>query len=435
MMTNGYKETKVGKIPEEWDVVRLINVLDEFQNGYAFSAKSYSQTGIPIISMACIGLDGSFQFSHKKTKYWNESMKNELSKYLLEKGDLLIAMTDVTPKKNLIGRMTIIDIDEEFFLNQRVGLLKTNNKINKVYLKYLSNSRFWRNYSISVSSLGVQANLSTKDIKRGKIPLPPLPEQQNIAEILSTVDEAIEKTAAIIEETRQLKKGLMQKLFTEGIGHTRFKETKIGSIPEAWEINRLNNFGEFLRGKSINKSEITESGFPCVRYGDIYVQYEFANTVTHFSAFIGKETADNGQRIKYGDIIFAGTGETQEDIGKCVAYVRDEKAYAGGDLFLFRPSNGISVNSEFLSYCLNSGEVGRLKSRLGQGLSIFHIYPSHVQTLEVPLPTIEEQNQIVKILNEVDAKIEKEEAVKAELEQLKKGLMQVLLTGKVRVKA
>ena len=149
---------------------------------------------------------------------------------------------------------------------------------------------------------------------------------------------------------------------------TRFKETKIGRIPEEWKVQPLGDLGEFFKGTSITKSEIVETGLPCIRYGDIYVQYENDNIVTHFSAFISKETAENSRRIYAGDILFAGTGETQEDIGKCVAYTIDEEAYAGGDLIVFSPKEEHELNSVFLSYCMNNGEVAKSKSRLGQGL-------------------------------------------------------------------
>lgn len=209
-----------------------------------------------------------------------------------------------------------------------------------------------------------------------------------------------------------------------------YKETKIGTIPEVWEVRQLGSFGDFFKGKTITKSEITESGFPCIRYGDIYVQYEFANIVTHFSAYISKETAKNGRRLLKGDIIFAGTGETQEDIGKCVAYTRDDEAYAGGDLVVFRPKKDIGVDSEFLSSCLNTGEVAKRKSRLGQGLSVFHIYSSHLQTLEVPLPPLLEQKKITVILSTVDDAIEKTDTMIEETKQLKKGLMQKFFVNK-----
>ena len=95
-------------------------------------------------------------------------------------------------------------------------------------------------------------------------------QQQQITEILSTVDKSIEKTDAIIKETRQLKKGLLQKLFTEGIGHTRFKETKIGKIPEEWEVGRLDNWLDLITYGFTNPMPTTNSGPYMITAKDIY---------------------------------------------------------------------------------------------------------------------------------------------------------------------
>ena len=209
-----FKDTKIGRIPKDWGVVRLEEVLAEFQNGYAFSSKGYQKIGIPIVSMAYIGLEGKFNFNYNKANYWSEEERENLSRYLLKEEDLIIAMTDVTPKKNLIGRMVQIDIDDEFFLNQRVGLLRCNNKIDKKFLMYLGNSKFWRRYAIGHSTLGVQTNLGTKEIKKGRILLPPLSEQKKIAEILSEADAKIEKEEIKKKKLEQLKRGLMQQLLT-----------------------------------------------------------------------------------------------------------------------------------------------------------------------------------------------------------------------------
>jgi len=163
------------------------------------------------------------------------------------------------------------------------------------------------------------------------------------------------------------------------------------------------------------------------------VQYKDSNTITHYSFYINGETAQKGRLLKKGDIIFAGTGETQEDIGKCVAFTKEDEVYAGGDLVVLRP-NIKQINSEFLSYSLNSGDVANRKKRLGQGLTIFHLYADHLKTLLLPIPPLSEQKKIAEILSEVDNKIEAEQKTKTELEKLKKGLMQQLLTGKKRVK-
>ncbi len=196
----------------EWEEVRLGELIKEFVNGYAFTASNYKNHGIPIITMGNISLDGNFDERQLKQNFWEDD--DALDKYKIKLGDLLIAMTDVTPDKNLIGRMTIVDVDKTFYLNQRVGLLKLSNKIDSIFLKYLSNESSWRKYSIAVSASGVQANIGTKDIKKGVIHLPHLDEQQKIASVLSNADQEIELLEQQLADLKQEKKALMQQLLT-----------------------------------------------------------------------------------------------------------------------------------------------------------------------------------------------------------------------------
>ena len=196
----------------EWEEVRLGELIEEFVNGYAFTASNYKNHGIPIITMGNISLDGNFDERQLKQNFWEDD--DALDKYKIKLGDLLIAMTDVTPDKNLIGRMTIVDVDKTFYLNQRVGLLKLSNKIDSIFLKYLSNESSWRKYSIAVSASGVQANMGTKDIKKGVIHLPHLDEQQKIASVLSNADKEIELLEQQLADLKQEKKALMQQLLT-----------------------------------------------------------------------------------------------------------------------------------------------------------------------------------------------------------------------------
>ncbi|SJM36992.1 EcoKI restriction-modification system protein HsdS [Psychrobacter pasteurii] len=196
----------------EWEEVILEDHLESFQNGYAFKASHYEETGIPIITMGNIGLDGKFNERLSKVNYW--SYDKALERYEVNNGDLLIAMTDVTPDKNLIGRMTIVTTDKTFYLNQRVGLIKPKPTLDKHFLRCLSNDVCWRRYSLAVSASGVQANMSTKDIKNGTIKLPSFKEQQKIAAVLTNANKEIELLEQQLADLQQEKKALMQVLLT-----------------------------------------------------------------------------------------------------------------------------------------------------------------------------------------------------------------------------
>ena len=209
-----------------------------------------------------------------------------------------------------------------------------------------------------------------------------------------------------------------------------FKKTKLGWIPEDWEVSRLFDIGIFYKGKGISKKELSPVGLPCVRYGEIYTRHDF--TIREFYSFICREIARQSQKIYCNDILFAGSGETAEEIGKAVAYLNDHEAYAGGDIIILRVSN--DNDAEFLAYLLNSHLINHQKSRLGEGQSVVHIYINELSQILIPYPPLPEQNAIAKLLSIWDKALDKLTRLIELKEKKKKWLMQQLLTGKKRLK-
>jgi type I restriction enzyme S subunit len=200
-------------------------------------------------------------------------------------------------------------------------------------------------------------------------------------------------------------------------------------IPEDWEIRRLEDIGSFTKGKGILKDQVVQNGYPCVRYGEIYTTYDF--TIKDFKSYITEETTTESKLIKQGDILFAGSGETAEEIGKSIAYIGTKKAYAGGDVIILSPN--IDVSSECLVYMLESKFSRKQRRVLGQGNSVVHIYSSDLAKLKIPLPPLPEQKAIASVLSTWDDAIHKTEQLIAQKELRKKWLMQELLTGKKRL--
>ncbi|WP_051316923.1 restriction endonuclease subunit S [Haloplasma contractile] len=209
-----------------------------------------------------------------------------------------------------------------------------------------------------------------------------------------------------------------------------YKRTKVGIIPDDWKLVKIGDIGEFLKGKGISKKELVEDGIPCIRYGEIYTKHH--NYIKNFISFIPKSETHNAKLIMQGDILFAGSGETLEEIGKSVAYLEDKEAYAGGDIVILRPVQ--SNNSKYLGFALNGPLINSQRRKVGQGHSVVHIYSRDLKSLLLPLPSLSEQNKIANILSTWDKAIDlKEELIKQKKEQ-KRGLMQLLLTGKKRLK-
>ncbi|OGV59206.1 MAG: hypothetical protein A2X45_10770 [Lentisphaerae bacterium GWF2_50_93] len=208
------------------------------------------------------------------------------------------------------------------------------------------------------------------------------------------------------------------------------KKTPHGWIPSEWDIKTLGELGSFSKGKGISNSEKQKNGYPCITYGDIYTKYDIR--IKKFFSFIDEKSARASQRIYKGCILFAGSGETLDDIGKCVAFDNNEEAYAGGDIIIFTPRG---VNVIYLSYLLNSHNMLKDRRKIGQGHSVVHIYSSGLGVLNVHLPPLSEQGKIAEILSIWDEAIANLTKLVEEKEKLKQCLMQQLLTGKLRFKS
>ena len=207
-----------------------------------------------------------------------------------------------------------------------------------------------------------------------------------------------------------------------------YKQTEVGVIPDDWEVSTLADIGTFAKGQGIRKDQAQSGNLPCVRYGEIYTNHN--DIVRNFRSFISAEVALTSKKLKEGDLLFAGSGETKEDIGKCVAFLASVEAYAGGDIVILSPRKG---DSAFLGYLANSPELVRQKSSRGQGDAVVHISATALSTIKLPFPPEHEQHVIAITLSDVDALLAKIDQLIAKKRDLKQAAMQQLLTGQTRL--
>lgn len=215
----------------------------------------------------------------------------------------------------------------------------------------------------------------------------------------------------------------------QGVVPKGYKKTKIGILPEDWEVKKLGKIGELLRGKGIPKSQIKDSGVDCVIYGQIYTIYNFFTKELYSQ--VDSETAENSTEIQYGDLLFTSSGETSEEIGKCVMYLGHKRAVVGGDIVILRPKD--IIKNKVYSYLLNTEIINKQKYKLAQGHSVVHLYSSHLKDIKIPIIPLQEQEKIAQILSTWDKAIEKIEQLIQKKEIQKKGLTWQLLTGETRL--
>ncbi len=205
-------------------------------------------------------------------------------------------------------------------------------------------------------------------------------------------------------------------------------QTRLPGFQGTWEVKRLGDLGVFLKGSGVKKDDSRSGDLPCVRYGEIYTHHN--DCIRSFNSWISRDVASTATRLKSGDLLFAGSGETKAEIGKCVAFVQECEAYAGGDIVILRP---VGVDPVFMGYYCNTSPINAQKASKGQGDAVVHIGAAALAAISVGLPTQAEQTAIAVVLSDMDDELTALEARRDKARALKQGMMQELLTGRIRL--
>ena len=192
------------------------------------------------------------------------------------------------------------------------------------------------------------------------------------------------------------------------------------SIIKTWPMVRLGELGTMVRGNGIKRSETIEKGCPCLRYGEIYTSFDVI--LDKPRSFVPKELFDRSVKIKKGDLVFTLTGENTEEIAKALAYLGDDEIAAGGDLAVW---TGHGCDSKYLAYLMYSPQLISQKAATGNGNIVVHTSIKKLQQLEIPLPPLSVQREIV-------ARLERELAA---VEKMKNGFETLAETAKAEFKA
>jgi type I restriction enzyme S subunit len=263
---------------------------------------------------------------------------------------------------------------------------------------------------------------------RVAVPLPPLPEQKKIAAILSSVDEAIQAKRTVIEQTRRVKEGLLQDLLTRGIGHTRFKQTEIGEIPEGWEVRRIADLASVVRGGSprpAGDSRFFNGDFiPWITVREVTKDDEIYLNET--ATMLTESGSERSRILEAGTLVLTNSGAT---LG--LPKILRITGCANDGIAAFLRLKPV-VDKLFLYYCL-SRLTGYLRNVVAPGLGQPNLNTSLIGDQLVPVPPLEEEGRIVAALQSADSAIGQASQSLGGYESVKAGLLQDLLTGRVRV--
>lgn len=424
MMFTFYKETNfrdmpTGRIPRDWNTSK-INEIFELYKGTTPSTgvHEYWNGDIPFVTPTDIT-----RISNLNEVYLNTTEKYITKKGLKSKGLRLIPENSLLfTSRATIGYLAINKVKAA--INQGViSLIPKNENIDITFFYYLLQKM--RRLFENLGGGSTYKEISMSTFGNVEIPFPKYTEQQKIAEVLTIIDKAIQKVVEVITRTERLKKGLMRELLTKGLGHKKFKETPIGKLPKTWEVVRLKDVAEIRANKRINDfDKIAFVPMELISESKIFAEYQIR----------AKENVKSFTYCEAGDILLAKITPCLEN-GKqgIVPYdIPEGIALATTEVF---PIHCKAINTLFLFYLLKfpkfrnkiiasmTGTTGRQRAR-----------KESILKLEIPLPPTSEQQKIVEILTTVDKKLELEMDRKSSLERIKQGMMDLLLTGKIRVK-
>ncbi len=194
-------------------------------------------------------------------------------------------------------------------------------------------------------------------------------------------------------------------------------------VPEHWEVFRLGQIGRLSKGSGGSREDDTSTGVPCVRYGDLYTTHRFF--IRKSRSFVGRDRAKDYTGIQYGDVLFAGSGETIDDIGKSAVNLMTSEACCGGDVILFRSAR--DVDARFMGYATDCRPAAAQKASMGRGITVKHIYADQLKYMAIPLPPVPEQVTIVRFLDHMDRRIRRYIHAKKRLIKLLEEQKQVII--------
>lgn len=313
----------------------------------------------------------------------------------------------------------------------KVALLRIESTINQAFASIKPNKNYSTNFIFNyldksyekirdLSHGSNQDNLNLDIVKALQIPLPPLKEQEKIAEILTTWDEAITKQTELLEAKELQKKALMQKLLS---GEVRFD-----GFSDKWEEVRIDKLFDFKKGQELSKEKLEKNGiFECILYGELYTTYSEV-----ISEIKSKTNIKEGIKSNIDDILIPASTTTSAIDLAIASTIQKDNVLIGGDINILRKKTN-NINGEFISKYLTHIKKMEI-AKYAQGITIIHLYSKDFKHLKIQLPSLPEQQKIAEVLSLADDEIN---LLKNELEELnlqKKALMQKLLTGEVRVK-
>ncbi|WP_016988278.1 restriction endonuclease subunit S [Flavobacterium sp. ACAM 123] len=410
-MSLEYKSTPIGALPNEWKVLQL-DEIGEFKNGINKGKEDFGH-GFPMVNLNDVF--GVSTIYNTNLGLVNSTI-NERESYSLIKGDVLFIRSSVKPSG--VGLTATISCDmRDTVYSGFIIRFRDNGVLDLGYKRHCFYEKGFRDRLLAKSTVSANTNINQNALNTLLLAVPPLQEQQKIAEILSTVDAKIDIIDQQITQTQELKKGLMQRLLTKGIGHTEFKDSPLGKIPKSWEVVKQSEVATFFNGRAYKLTEWEKEGIPVIRLQNL--------TGTGKTYYYSNLKLPDHQYCHNGDLLYMWSATFGP-----VKWFGDKAIY---HYHIWKIEHDLNRLDSGFHYYLLDDVTARMKNE-SHGSTMLHVTKGGMEKLLIKLPSLKEQQKIADILSSVDEKLEVLLEKKVHYQVLKQGLMQQLLTGKIRVK-
>ena len=390
-----------------WTYKKFKDICISISDGDWIEKKDQSLSGIRLIQTGNIGV-GKFLPKKDSKRFISEETFKRLRCSEIFEGDVLISRLP-----NPLGRSCCLPkLSTKCITAVDCSILKLNKGlvIPQYFIYYTQSDSYFSEIN-SQSSGTTRARITRKKLEETQIPLAPLSEQQRIVKRLDSAFAHIDELKANAEKQVNEARALFQKALSKAM------EPK-----EGWVEKSLGDLAiDMYRGSGIKRDQVTKEGTPCVRYGEIYTTYNvaFEECVSHTK----EEYVSSPKYFEHGDLLFAITGESVEDIGKTIAYLGHEKCLCGGDIICMKHKQ----NPKFLAYALSTPNAIRQKGIGKTKLKVVHTNAPALKAIKIPVPSLSEQQRIVERLDSLSANVkaleENQRKVMAECDALKQALL------------
>ena len=422
-ISKGYKSTEIGVIPVDWDIEKLGDISTKVGSGITPTGgeKVYKLEGRPFLRSQNIGWGNLIL---DDVVFIDDEIHNTFNSTEIKEGDVFLNITGASIGRSGIADKRVVNGN----VNQHVCIIRTQESLlTPQYLNYFLLSNIGQSYIDSFQAGGNRQGLNFEQIKSIQVIKPSIPEQDSIVGVLSDTDALIRKLEKLIQKKKSIKQGAMQELLTG--------KRRLPGFSGEWEEKPISKFTWFQEGPGVRTHQFTQSGVKLLNGTNIFKGKLLLDNTNRFISESEAYGPYSHFLVDEGDIVIASSGITVDKFEEKISFVKKEHLplCMNTSTIRFKIIDSL-MEPLFLYYFFMSKKFKDQIGAQATGSAQLNFGPSHLEKVEIYLPKEKkEQTALATVLSDMDTEIERLESELAKYEDIKQGMMQTLLTGKIRL--